>query len=78
MKFEPVGTSMRDIADNDLVMVANNNASPKIAVIVVMGVTGSGKSNFIRLATGSTDAVVDMISQLVSNVKQTSVLSSSS
>jgi ABC-type proline/glycine betaine transport system ATPase subunit len=62
MKFAPVGTSMRDIADDDLVMVANNkpqdNASPKIAVIVVMGVTGSGKSNFIRLATGSTDAVV--------------------
>lgn len=35
---------------------ANDNFD--ITLIAVMGVTGSGKSNFIQLATGSTEAVV--------------------
>jgi len=46
------------------IVKCEQNAEPQasdkfdITLIAVMGVTGSGKSNFIQLATESTEAVV--------------------
>ncbi len=52
---------MVSMEDGDVVVVDRephiDNAFD-ITLIAVMGVTGSGKSNFIRLATGSNDPVV--------------------
>jgi ABC-type lipoprotein export system ATPase subunit len=52
-----------DMEEDDLVIVEKelepqSHENFDITLIAVMGVTGSGKSNFIQLATGSKEAFV--------------------
>ena len=54
--MKSLGLGVRDMSQPE--GVTFEEIAKDAVFIAVMGVTGSGKSNFVKLATGSNDAVV--------------------